>query len=35
MGIDPFRFVHWNIQAVPSIISKTTSMKKKDELPKK
>ena len=35
MGIEPFRFVHWNIQAVPSSISKTTSMKKKDELPKK
>ena len=35
MGIEPFRFVHWNIQAVPSSISQTTSMKKKDELPQK
>tara|TARA_R100000656_G_scaffold108813_1_gene80894 strand:- start:828 stop:1505 length:678 start_codon:yes stop_codon:yes gene_type:complete len=28
MGIEPFRFVHWNIQVVPSSISKTNSMKK-------
>jgi len=34
-GLDPFRFIHWNIQAVPSSISRETSMKKKDELPKK
>ena len=35
MGLEPFRFVHWNIQAVPSVISKVTSMEKKNELPKK
>jgi oxalate decarboxylase/phosphoglucose isomerase-like protein (cupin superfamily) len=35
MGLEPFRFIHWNIQAVPSTISKATSMKKKDELSKK
>jgi hypothetical protein len=29
MGLEPFRFVHWNIQAVPSTISRLTSMKKK------
>ena len=29
MGLEPFRFIHWNIQAVPSSISKETSMKKK------
>ena len=28
MGLEPFRFVHWNIQAVPSTISKLTSMGK-------
>ena len=31
MGIEPFRFIHWNIQAVPSAISKETSMRKKDD----
>jgi len=35
MGLEPFRFIHWNIQVVPSTISKATSMKKKDELSKK
>ena len=35
LGLEPFRFIHWNLQAVPSIISRTTSMKNKDELPKK
>tara|TARA_R100001086_G_scaffold233217_1_gene154782 strand:- start:85 stop:786 length:702 start_codon:yes stop_codon:yes gene_type:complete len=29
MGLEPFRFVHWNIQVVPSTISRLTSMKKK------
>ena len=31
MGLEPFRFIHWNIQAVPSAISQTTSMKKKEK----
>jgi hypothetical protein len=31
MGIEPFRFIHWNIQAVPSLISNTTSMKKEEK----
>jgi hypothetical protein len=31
MGIEPFRFIHWNIQAVPSAISNETSMRKKDD----
>ena len=30
-GLDPFRFIHWNIQAVPMTISKERSMKKKEE----
>ena len=36
-GLDPFRFIHWNIQAVPMSISKERSMKKKEknELQKK
>ena len=34
MGLEPFRFIHWNLQAVPSSISGATSMIK-DELPKK
>jgi len=25
MGIEPFRFVHWNIQCVPKSISNATS----------
>ena len=25
-GLDPFRFIHWNAQAVPSAISKETSI---------
>jgi len=29
MGVEPFRFIHWNIQAVPSAISNRTSMPKK------
>ena len=28
MGVEPFRFIHWNIQAVPSSISNQNSMKK-------
>ena len=28
-GLEPFRFIHWNIQAVPTSISKETSMRKK------
>ena len=35
MGLDPFRFIHWNIQAVPAAISQTTSVRKQNELPKK
>ena len=35
LGLDPFRFIHWNIQAVSSSISKEKSMQKQDELPKK
>ena len=35
LGLEPFRFVHWNIQAVLGGISGATSMKKKDETPKK
>jgi hypothetical protein len=35
MGLEPFRFIHWNIQAVPASISKETSMKKSNELSKK
>jgi len=31
MGLEPFRFIHWNIQAVPASISKETSMTKKEE----
>jgi len=31
LGLEPFRFVHWNIQAVPSVISDATSMKKEKE----
>ena len=31
MGVEPFRFIHWNIQAVPSLISNTTSMKKEEK----
>ena len=31
MGIEPFRFIHWNIQAVHSAISKTTSMRKQND----
>ena len=34
MGLEPFRFIHWNIQVVPSHISRADSMKK-DEPPKK
>ena len=29
-GLDSFRFIHWNIQAVPISISKERSMKKKE-----
>ena len=35
LGLEPFRFVHWNIQAIPSVISDTTSMKKENDPPKK
>jgi|TARA_R110000751_G_scaffold149618_2_gene254594 hypothetical protein len=35
LGLEPFRFVHWNIQAVPSVISDATSMKKENDPPKK
>jgi hypothetical protein len=35
LGLEPFRFVHWNIEVVSSGISKVTSMKKENELPKK
>jgi len=31
MGLEPFRFVHWNIQVVPSAISQATSMRQKNE----
>jgi len=31
LGLDPFRFIHWNIQAVPSSISKEKSLKNKEE----
>ena len=35
LGLEPFRFVHWNIQAIPSVISDATSMKKENDPPKK
>ena len=31
LGLEPFRFVHWNIQAVSSVISKASSTEKKKE----
>ena len=31
LGLEPFRFVHWNIQAVASVISKASSTEKKKE----
>lgn len=34
-GLEPFRFIHWNIQAVPAAISGQTSMRKQNELSKK
>ena len=34
LGLEPFRFIHWNIQAVPKAISGYNSEKKND-LPKK
>ena len=29
-GLEPFRFIHWNIKVVESTISKESSMKKND-----
>jgi oxalate decarboxylase/phosphoglucose isomerase-like protein (cupin superfamily) len=31
MGLEPFRFIHWNIQVTPSSISQTTSLKEDDK----